>query len=176
MPDSKKDQKRLLELRSKEKDGTLSYLERIELELLIEQQIKSPKSVVEAGAWEDLEESEEGKAEKKLVEAGPQKPPRETKVLPEEFEVVGVDEGVEEEEEEEGPAPRAAPPKKPVPQDTVDQDQARTAVAFGAGAIMGYFLKGLLEDDLNFLDVEDEKDEDEEASDKEERSKKQMDD
>ena len=68
------------------------------------------------------------------------------------------------------------PPKRPAPQEAVDQDQARTAVAFGAGAIMGYLLKGLLEDDMKFFDVEDEKDEDEEAADKEERSKKQRDD
>jgi hypothetical protein len=173
VPDSKRDHKRLIELRSKEKDGTLSYLERIELELLVEQQVKAPRSEVEAGAWEELEESEEGKSEGKTVVAGPQRPPRETKDRSEDFEVVGVEEDVE---EEDSPAKRATPPKKPKPQDTVDQDQARTAVAFGAGAIMGYFLKGFLEDDMKFFDVEDEKDEDEENSDKEERSKKQMDD
>ena len=173
MPDNKKDQKRRLELRSKEKEGTLSYLERIELELLIEQQIRHPRSEVEVGAWEELEESEEGKSEGKLVEAGPQKPPMEGKDLSEEFEVVGADEGIE---EEDSPARRAVPPKRPAPQEAVDQDQARTAVAFGAGAIMGYLLKGLLEDDMKFFDVEDEKDEDEEAADKEERSKKQRDD
>ena len=173
MPDSKKDQARILELKSKEKDGPLSYLERIELELLVEEQAKPLKPVVEAGAWEELEESEEGKSVGKVVEAGPQRPPMEEKKLSEEFEVLPADEEVE---EEDGPTRRALPPKRPVPQDTVDPDQARTAVAFGAGALMGYFLKGFLEDDMSFFEVEDEKDEDEEAADKEKGSKKQMDD
>jgi hypothetical protein len=168
VPDSRKYHKRLLELQAKEKEGTLSYLERIELELLIEQQVKPPRSEVEVGAWEDLEEEEEGKASGKLVEAGPQRPPKEGKDLSEGFEVVGPDEGVE---EEDSPAKRAVPPKRPAPQEAVDPDQARTAVAFGAGAIMGYLLKGLLEDDMNFLDVEDE-----EETDKEDKSKKQKDD
>jgi hypothetical protein len=172
VPDRKRDQKRLLELRSKEKDGTLSYLERIELELLVEEQAKSPRSVVEVGAWEELEPSEEGKSERKTVEAGPQRRPPENKDLKEEFEVVGADEDGEEEEED-SPARRAVPPKRPAPQETVDNDQAKAAVAFGAGAIMGYFLKGFLEDDMKFFDVEDE---DEENSDKEEETKKQMDD
>ena len=170
MPDKKKDHKRLLELRSKEKEGSLAYLERIELELLVEQQVKSPRSEVEVGAWEELEEAEKGKSEGKLVEAGPKKPPREDK---DQFVVVGAEEGVE---EEDSPARRAEPPKRPATQGAVDQDDARAAVAFGAGAMMGYLLKGLLEDDMKFFDVEDEKDEDEETSDKKKGSKKQRDD
>jgi len=133
---AKMDRKRLAELRAKEKKGTLTYLERVELELMREEAGKVKGPDMEAGAWEDIGEEEE-KVEPKVIEGPrPAQPVAEGKA--DEFVVVPVEEI---EEEDEGP-----PPKKPVA-GQVAPEQKKMAAAFGAGAIMGYFLRELLEDE-----------------------------
>lgn len=130
---AKIDAKRLRELRAKEEAGTLTYLERIELELMLEDKGKEPE--VEAGAWEDMEEKP---VEPKVM---PVPKPEGPSPEEEEFEVIPVTEELEEEGPAEGPyagAPRAG---------QVAPEQQKMAAAFGAGALMGYFLRELLEDE-----------------------------
>jgi hypothetical protein len=158
---AKMDRKRLEVLKAKEKDGTISHMERIELDLYRDQARERPKTQVEAGAWEELEESEEGKVEKEgVLEPRPPGPEVEGK---EEFEVVPADEGIEEEEEEPVAGKKASPPTRPVRAGSIEQEQARTAVAFGAGAIIGYFLRDLLEDEAEPGDEDGEKEGDDEG-------------
>jgi len=146
---AKKDRKRLAELRAKDGAGTLTYLERIELELLLEEDEKVAGPEVEAGAWE---EPEEEKFEPKVVE-GPRSdvPPATEKA--EEVEVLPVTEEMEEEKPAEGP--RAARPAKPT---SGGPEQRKVAAAFGAGAIVGYFLRELLEDEKKDAEPEEQAD------------------
>jgi hypothetical protein len=156
---AKMDRKRLEALKAKEKDGTISYIERIELDLYREQSKERPKGQVEAGAWEDLEESERAKVEKETV-VEPRPPRPEAK---DEFEAVQADEGIEEEEEEAPVAgKKASQPTRPVRAGSLEQEQARNAVAFGAGAIIGYFLRDLLEDEAEPGDEDGKKEGDDE--------------
>jgi hypothetical protein len=142
---TEKDRKRLAELGAKERAGTLTYLERIELELMLEEDGKATEPEMEAGAWEDIGDEEE-KVEPKVI-AGPRPaaPPAGERM--DEFEVVPVEEV---EEEDEGP-----PPKRPAVTDQAGPEQKKMAAAFGAGAIVGYFLRELLEDEEGTGEDED---------------------
>lgn len=125
---SERDRERLKELKARMDAGTLSYTEKIELELLESQERTERKldtKVIkeeERSEYERLKREVLGRSEKKEEEMV------EFETLPADF--------VEE--------PRPAPG----PKVDVDPEKVKMSIAFGAGALMGYLLKDLLEDEF----------------------------
>jgi hypothetical protein len=168
-----RDRKRLEKLRQREKDGTLSYTEKIELDLLIDEleEEEGEGKPIPPRDEEKLDASEYEKFKSYILKRSAEESAEdvEKRVLKEteEFErrqaekgrsldqlKKDLDEGKprpETEEEEKAVGRKVAErPERPVPkrkvEDKVDSEKMKIAVAFGAGALMGYLLKDFLEE------------------------------
>jgi len=174
---NERDERRLAELRKKDKEGFLSTTERIELKLLDEQEDEEDGEdgpIIDEEEEVEREETEYSKFKNYILGKGGEETPEEIekRVMEEveEFELVPLEgevsdetleqvatkvdqkdvEQKEEAEEKDVGIIKKVDTKWPEgkePKGNADPDKIKMAVAFGAGALAGYLLKGFLDDE-----------------------------